>query len=154
MFKRFILAFTALLLSINISFADGESLKRYPLYKSMGPMYCGPLLQVNEMLQTEGFEVFALGFGRHASNRDGMIVYAILLYKHKGDKNNVVMTIETPKRIEKCILHNLWNFTLWDGKGEQPDPAEPTEQKYIKPGGTPISLSRSLSRNFMLKVRE
>ena len=150
MFKRFILAFTALLLSINISFADGEALKRYPLYKAMGPMYCGPLLRVNEMLQTEGFEVFALGFGRNASNRDGMIVYAILLYKHKGDKNNVVMTIETPKRIEKCILHNLWNFTLWDGKGEQPDPAEPTEQKYIKPGGTPISLSR----NFMLKVRE
>ena len=150
MFKRFILAFTALLLSINISFADGESLKRYPLYKSMGPMYCGPLLQVNEMLHTEGFEVFALGFGRNASNRDGMIVYAILLYKHKGDKNNVVMTIETPKRIEKCILHNLWNFTLWDGKGEQPDPAKPTEQYYIKPGGTPISLSM----NFMFKFRE
>ena len=150
MFKRFILAFIALLLSINISFADGEALKRYPLYKAMGPMYCGPLLRVNEMLQTEGFEVFALGFGRNASNRDGMVVYAILLYKHKGDKNNVVMTIETPKRIEKCILHNLWDFTLWDGKGEHPDPIKPTEQNYIKPGGIPISLSR----NFMLKVRE
>ena len=97
MFKRFILAVIALLLSINISFADGEALKRYPLYKSMGPMYCGPLLQVNEMLKTEGFEVFALGFGRTASNRDGVLVYAVLLYKHKGNKNNVVI----------IIIHNL-----------------------------------------------
>ena len=152
MFKRFILAFIALLLSINISFADGEALTRYPLYKQMGPMYCGPLLKVNEMLAVEGFEVFAVGFGRHRAKRDGALVYAILLYNHKKDKKNIVMTIETPQRIEKCILHNLWDFTLWDGKknGDKKDYPNPTEQNYIKPGGTPISLSR----NFMLKVRE
>ena len=41
----------------------------------------------------------------------GQIVYAVMTYKHTVDPTQVVLTIETPQQIEKCVLHVLWIYT-------------------------------------------
>ena len=111
MFKSFVLAFVAVLLTFNISFADGNNLNRYPLYKQSGPMYCGPLQAVNQMLEVEGFKPWSVGFGKAGGKMAGQIVYAVMTYKHTVDPTQVVLTIETPQQIEKCVLHVLWIYT-------------------------------------------
>jgi len=77
MFKRFILAFIAILLTSNILFADGDNLNRYPLYKQTAPIHYGPLEAVNQMLEVEGFKPWALGFGKAGAKFNGQIVYAV-----------------------------------------------------------------------------
>ena len=162
MFKRFVLAIIAILLTSTILFADGDNLHRYPLYKQTAPMHCGPLKAVNQMLEVEGFKPWALGFGKAGAKFNGQIVYAVMFYKHTLDPLQVVMTIETPQQIEKCILHVLWNFVSLP-KGKIDEPKKEKKDDLILPkqenGSTDIEdrkfkLPYPYSvKNFTLKVK-
>ena len=78
----------------------------YGLYESRFPAACGPIELVNDILNKRGFKPSHASLGRVGANPQGDPVFMIMVYRNK---DQLLVTIETPKQVEKCILFLAFN---------------------------------------------
>ena len=78
----------------------------YGMYLSRFPATCGPIELVNEMLNKRGFKPTHASLGRVGANPEGNPVFMTMIYRNK---DQLLVTIETPQQVEKCILFLSFN---------------------------------------------
>ena len=78
----------------------------YGLYESRFPAACGPIELVNSILEQKGFKPTHASLGRVGASPEGEPVFMTMIYKNK---DQLLVTIETPKQVEKCILFLAFN---------------------------------------------
>ena len=78
----------------------------YGLYESRFPAACGPIELVNEILNKRGFKPTHASLGRIGAGPEGEPVFMTMVYRNK---DQLLVTIETPKQVEKCILFLAFN---------------------------------------------
>tara|TARA_Y100000782_G_scaffold109487_1_gene134447 strand:- start:25 stop:393 length:369 start_codon:yes stop_codon:yes gene_type:complete len=91
-------------------YAGPENLARYPWTLMDVPVWCGPVKEVNKVLEIEGYVEVEIAFGREKALPTGEIVYAIITYAHKKVEGHIIRTLETPKQQEKCVLNVLFDY--------------------------------------------
>jgi len=91
-------------------YAGPENLGRYPWTLMDVPVWCGPVKEVNKILEIEGYVEVEIAFGREKAVPSGEIVYAIITYAHKKVEGHIIRTLETPKQQEKCVLNVLFDY--------------------------------------------
>jgi hypothetical protein len=78
----------------------------YGLYESRFPAACGPIELVNNILNKRGFKPTHASLGRIGASPEGEPVFMTMIYRNK---DQLLVTIETPKQVEKCILFLSFN---------------------------------------------
>ena len=78
----------------------------YGLYESRFPAACGPIDLVNSILEQKGFKPTHASLGRIGASPEGEPVFMTMIYRNK---DQLLVTIETPKQVEKCILFLAFN---------------------------------------------
>ena len=78
-------------------------------FPSHSPILCGEYAAVEEFIETEGFKPVHIGFGRQGGEATGEPVFAVIHYKKD---NELIATIETPDRIDKCVLYKIYDFVV------------------------------------------
>ena len=78
----------------------------YGLYETRFPAACGPIDLVNSVLEQRGFKPTHASLGKVGANPEGEPVFLTMIYRNK---DQLLVTIETPKQIEKCILFLAFN---------------------------------------------
>jgi hypothetical protein len=73
----------------------------YGLYESRFPAACGPIELVNNILNKRGFKPTHASLGRIGASPEGEPVFMTMIYRNK---DQLLVTIETPKQVEKCLL--------------------------------------------------
>ena len=79
---------------------------KYGLYESRFPAACGPIELVNDILEKRGFKPTHASLGRFNAHPDGEPVFMTMIYRNK---DQLLVTIETPQQVEKCILFLSFN---------------------------------------------
>ena len=88
----------------------------YGMYLSRFPAACGPVELVNEMLNKKGFKPTHASLGRVGANPEGNPVFMTMIYRNK---DQLLVTIETPQQVEKCILFVSFNTYEIPQDGEE-----------------------------------
>ena len=78
----------------------------YGLYESRFPAACGPIELVNNILNKRGFKPTHASLGRIGASPEGEPVFMTMIYRNK---DQLLITIETPQQVEKCILFLSFN---------------------------------------------
>lgn len=78
-------------------------------FPSHAPIMCGEYSAVESFLEEEGFKPVHIGFGRQGGEATGEPVFAVIHYKKN---NELIATIETPDRIDKCVLYKIYDFVV------------------------------------------
>ena len=91
-------------------YAGPENLGRYPWTLMDVPVWCGPVKEVNKVLEEEGYVPVEAAFGREKALPDGKIVYMVTTYASTNLEGNILRTLETPKQQEKCVLNVLFDY--------------------------------------------
>ena len=78
----------------------------YGLYESRFPAACGPIELVNNILNKRGFKPTHASLGRIGASPEGEPVFMTMIYRNK---DQLLVTIETPQQVEKCILFLSFN---------------------------------------------
>ena len=91
-------------------YAGPENLARYPWTLMDVPVWCGPVKEVNKVLEEEGYVAVEAAFGRVKALPDGKIVYMVTTYASTDLEGNIIRTLETPEQIDKCILNMLFDY--------------------------------------------
>ena len=78
-------------------------------FPSHAPIMCGEYSAVESFLEEEGFKPVHIGFGRSNGEATGEPVFAVIHYKKN---NELIATIETPDRIDKCVLYKIYDFVV------------------------------------------
>ena len=78
----------------------------YGMYESRFPAACGPIELVNSILEKRGFKAFSASLGRVGAEPNGEPVFMKMVYRNK---DQLLVTIETPQQVEKCILFLSFN---------------------------------------------
>ena len=76
------------------------------LYEARFPAACGPLELVNKILLDRGFVPTRVSLGRLQAHPDNEPVFMTTVYRNK---DQLLVTIETPAQIEKCIMFLAFN---------------------------------------------
>ena len=110
--KKILLSILGLLLltSVTIAKADWEGMSQYPWQPMTVPMWCGPIDDVNMVLEREGYVAVEVAFGRGGASPDGELAYAVTTYASEDTPGHIVRTIETPDQIDKCIMNMLFDY--------------------------------------------
>ena len=101
-----------LLLASNNAKAGPQGMANYPWHMMNVPMWCGPIEEVNNVLEKEGYVPVEVAFGRALALPDGEIAYAVTTYASSDIKGHIVRTIETPQQVDKCILNMLFDYKV------------------------------------------
>ena len=101
-----------LLLASNNAKAGPQGMANYPWHMMNVPMWCGPIEEVNTVLEKEGYVAVEVAFGRALALPDGEIAYAVTTYASSDIKGHIVRTIETPQQVDKCILNMLFDYKV------------------------------------------
>ena len=112
--KKILLSILGLLLltSVTIAKADWQGMSQYPWQPMTVPMWCGPIEEVNMVLEREGYVAVEVAFGRVAALPDGDIAYAVMTYASKDIEGHIIRTMETPAQGEKCVLEVLFDYKV------------------------------------------
>ena len=105
-----------LTLSFNHAKADWQGMSQYPWVPMNVPMWCGPIEEVNTVLEREGYVAVEVAFGRANGVPDGDIAYAVTTYASEDTPGNILRTIETPDQVDKCILNMLFDYKALEFK--------------------------------------
>ena len=105
-----------LLLASSNAKAGPQGMANYPWHMMNVPMWCGPIEEVNNVLEKEGYVPVEVAFGRALALPDGEIAYAVTTYASSDIKGHIVRTIETPQQVDKCILNMLFDYKSVDIK--------------------------------------
>ena len=97
-------------LSFNHAKAGPEGMSQYPWVPMQVPMWCGPIEEVNMVLQKEGYVAVEVAFGRAGAMPTGEIAYAVTTYASSDTPGHIVRTIETPEQVDKCIMNMLFDY--------------------------------------------
>ena len=97
-------------LSFNHAKAGPEGMSQYPWVPMQVPMWCGPIEEVNMVLEKEGYVAVEIAFGRVGAMPTGDIAYAVTTYASEDTPGHIVRTIETPEQIDKCIMNMLFDY--------------------------------------------
>ena len=110
--KKILLSILGLLLlsSVTIAKADWEGMSQYPWQPMTVPMWCGPIDDVNMVLEREGYVAVEVAFGRGDASPDGELAYADTTYASKDTPGHIVRKIATPDQIDKCIMNMLFDY--------------------------------------------
>ena len=112
-----ILAFIfGITLSFNHAKAGPEGMSQYPWVPMQVPMWCGPIEEVNMVLEKEGYVAVEVAFGRVGAMPTGEIAYAVTTYASSDTPGHIVRTIETPEQVDKCIMNMLFDYKSVDIK--------------------------------------
>ena len=106
----------AIILYNTITYAGPESMQQYPWTLQQMPVWCGPLDDVNTVLEKEGYVEIEIAVGRTAALPTGEIVYAVITYASTETEGHILRTMETPAQQEKCILNMLFDYTVAETK--------------------------------------
>jgi len=87
---------------------------QYGMYTQHFPAVCGEYAFVENLLKTKGFTPNQASIGRVGAHPDGEPVFLIMLYRND---DQLLMTMETPQQMEKCIMFLTFN-TIEIPKGE------------------------------------
>ena len=101
-----------LLLASSNAKAGPQGMANYPWHMMNVPMWCGPIEEVNNVLEKEGYVPVEVAFGRALALPDGEIAYAVTTYASSDIKGHIVRTIETPQQVDKCILNMLFDYKV------------------------------------------
>ena len=101
-----------LLLASGNAKAGPQGMANYPWHMMNVPMWCGPIEEVNNVLEKEGYVPVEVAFGRALALPDGEIAYAVTTYASSDIKGHIVRTIETPQQVDKCILNMLFDYKV------------------------------------------
>ena len=99
-----------LTLSFNHAKADWQGMSQYPWHPMTVPMWCGPIDEVNMVLEREGYVAVEVAFGRGGANPEGELAYAVTTYASNDTPGHIVRTIETPEQVDKCIMNMLFDY--------------------------------------------
>ena len=99
-----------LVLSANHAKADWQGMSQYPWQPMTVPMWCGPIDEVNMVLEREGYVAVEVAFGRAGANPEGELAYAVTTYASNDTPGHIVRTIETPEQVDKCIMNMLFDY--------------------------------------------
>ena len=99
-----------LTLSFNHAKADWQGMSQYPWVPMQVPMWCGPIEEVNMVLEKEGYVAVEVAFGRVGAMPTGDIAYAVTTYASSDTPGHIVRTIETPEQVDKCIMNMLFDY--------------------------------------------
>lgn len=110
--KKILLSILGLLLlsSVTIAKAGWEGMSQYPWQPMTVPMWCGPIDEVNMVLEREGYVPVEIAFGRGGASPEGELAYAVTTYASNDTPGHIVRTIETPGQIDKCIMNMLFDY--------------------------------------------
>ena len=97
-------------LSFNHAKADWQGMSQYPWVPMNVPMWCGPIEEVNTVLEREGYVAVEVAFGRAGANPEGELAYAVTTYASNDTPGHIVRTIETPEQVDKCIMNMLFDY--------------------------------------------
>ena len=97
-------------LSFNHAKAGPEGMSQYPWVPMQVPMWCGPIEEVNMVLEKEGYVAVEIAFGRVGAMPTGDIAYAVTTYASEDTPGHIVRTIETPEQVDKCIMNMLFDY--------------------------------------------
>ena len=103
-------------LSFNHAKAGPEGMSQYPWVPMQVPMWCGPIEEVNMVLEKEGYVAVEVAFGRVGAMPTGDIAYAVTTYASSDTPGHIIRTIETPEQVDKCIMNMLFDFKAVDIK--------------------------------------
>ena len=101
--------FSVLLASTNVK-AGPEGMSQYPWVPMSVPMWCGPIEEVNIVLEKEGYVAVEVAFGRVGAMPTGDIAYAVTTYASSDTPGHIIRTIETPEQVDKCIMNMLFDY--------------------------------------------
>ena len=73
------------------------------------PVVCGVPEEVNRYIDDKNLKPKHFSLGREGSKPDGEPVYVVTLYSN--DTGEVLVTVDTPSGIERCILFHTFNLT-------------------------------------------
>ena len=97
-------------LSFNHAKADWQGMSQYPWVPMQVPMWCGPIEEVNMVLEREGYVAVEVAFGRTGANPEGELAYAVTTYASNDTPGHIVRTVETPEQVDKCIMNMLFDY--------------------------------------------
>ena len=97
-------------LTWNHAKADWQGMSQYPWQPMTVPMWCGPIDEVNMVLEIEGYVPVEIAFGRGGASPEGELAYAVTTYASNDTPGHIVRTIETPGQIDKCIMNMLFDY--------------------------------------------
>ena len=97
-------------LTWNHAKAGWEGMSQYPWQPMTVPMWCGPIDEVNMVLEREGYVPVEIAFGRGGASPEGELAYAVTTYASNDTPGHIVRTIETPGQIDKCIMNMLFDY--------------------------------------------
>ena len=92
--------------------AGPDGMSNYPWVPMDVPMWCGPVKEVNMVLEAEGYIPVEIAFGRAGALPDGQIAYAVTTYASETIEGHILRTIETPEQVDKCILNMLFDYKV------------------------------------------
>ena len=90
--------------------AGPEGMSQYPWTPMSVPMWCGPIEEVNTVLEKEGYVAVEVAFGKVGAMPTGQIAYAVTTYASEDVPGHIVRTIETPEQVDKCIMNMLFDY--------------------------------------------
>ena len=114
--KWAIIICVSVLLLLGISKAKSEQVMPNTFFQTTAPILCGKYDEMTKWLQHNGFEIISVGFGRSGGKAEGEPVYMVQGYLKK-DTDIFVASIETPTRIDKCLMYNLFDYREVDDEG-------------------------------------
>ena len=114
--KWAILICVSVLLLLGLTEARSEHRMPDTFFQTTAPILCGNYEGMSAWLKHNEFEIISVGFGRAGGVAEGEPVYMVQGYLKK-DTDIFVASIETPARIDKCLMYNLYDYREVDDKG-------------------------------------
>ena len=97
-------------LTWNHAKANPREMAQFPWTYQQMPVWCGPLDEVNNLLEVQGYVPVEVAFGKMKALPEGEIVYAVTTYASTVVDHHILRAIETPDQGEKCIIAMLYNY--------------------------------------------
>ena len=94
--------------------AGPEGMSQYLWTPMSVPMWCGPIEEVNTVLEKEGYVAVEVAFGKVGAMPTGQIAYAVTTYASEDVPGHIVRTIETPEQVDKCIMNMLFDYKAFE----------------------------------------
>ena len=97
-------------LTWNHAKANPREMAQFPWTYQQMPVWCGPLDEVNNLLEVQGYVPVEVAFGKMKALPEGEIAYAVTTYASNDTPGHIVRTIETPEQVDKCIMNMLFDY--------------------------------------------
>ena len=97
-------------LTWNHAKANPREMAQFPWTYQQMPVWCGPLDEVNNLLEVQGYVPVEVAFGKMKALPEGEIVYAVTTYASNDTPGHIVRTVETPEQVDKCIMNMLFDY--------------------------------------------